>query len=260
MRRYCLKLGVMALVALLLPLSAVQAASVDDLQVKLNAQQRTMLAQQNQLTEIQNEIASLRGAIEELRYLIKQQNSAATASATPAPATAAPDATVTTTNAVAAPAPTTPQVTASTGTTNATSATAATSSASTGPTLKPADAQAKASYDAAYAKVMANDFAGAATAFNDYVATYPDNSLTPNAWYWLGQVQYRQNNFEAARVSFLNVARFTSSAKRPDALYKLGLICKQKGDTEKAKRYFNLVINTYPADTSANMARRELGL
>ncbi len=126
------------------------------------------------------------------------------------------------------------------------------------PPLKAVTAEAQAAYDAAYARVTANDFAGAALAFRAYVTTYPDNTLTPNAWYWLGQVQYRQNQLDDARVSFLNVARFTQSTKRPDALYKLGLISRSKGEEEKAVRYFNLVISTYPADTSANMARAEL--
>ena len=87
---------------------------------------------------------------------------------------------------------------------------------------------------------------------------YPDNTLTPNAWYWLAQVQYKQKKLDEARVSFLNVARFTSSTKRPDALYKLGLISKMRGDKDKAQAYFNLVIRTYPADTSSNLARKEL--
>lgn len=244
MNKFSFSLGVA--VSLLLP--AVQAATVEDLQVQLNAQQRTMLNQQNQLNQLQSEIASLRGAIEQLNYQLRQQNAVPTDAA---PTTSA----ASTAGTQAAPAVT--AVPAAQQNATAPAAPAASDQAADG--LKPADAQAKALYDAAYAKVTANDFAAAAAAFNNYLTAYPDNSLTPNAWYWLGQVQYRQNNLDAARVSFLNVARFTSSAKRPDALYKLGLISKQKGDSEKAQRYFNLVISTYPADTSANMARRELG-
>ena len=65
---------------------------------------------------------------------------------------------------------------------------------------------------------------GAQTAFKQYVETYPNNTLTPNAWYWLGQVQYSQAIYDQARLSFLNVARYNQSQKRPDALYKLGMI------------------------------------
>ena len=241
----------------LLPLGA-QAASVDDLQKQLDAQQRTMLQLQNKIAQLNADIAVLRGDVVTLRYELQQAGSGgqlstaagtapAAASAAPAPAgSATPVQPVQQTAAAPAVQSSAP----------AAQPAAAAADASAG--LKPADAQAKAAYDAAYAKVTSNDFAGAAAAFQSYVSTYPDNTLTPNAWYWLGQVQYRQNNFEAARVSFLNVARFTSSAKRPDALYKLGLISRQKGEEDKAQRYFNLVISTYPADTSASMARNEL--
>ncbi len=253
---FVMTVGALTLSALL-PLQA-GAASIEDLQLQLNAQQRTMLEQQNQLSQLKAELSVMRGEIETLRYELSKaaSGSQGVAAGTAAPATAvtAPANTAVASGTAAAAG----TGTAATSSSAPTSAAAAAVAPEGNLTLKQPDATARSAYEAAYAKVSANDFAGAVTAFNNYVAAYPDNTLTPNAWYWLGQVQYRQNNYEAARVSFLNVARFTSSAKRPDALYKLGLISKAKGDKEKAQRYFNLVINTYPADTSANMARKEL--
>ena len=151
------------------------------------------------------------------------------------------------------------QETASNSTQAASTSTSSSSSAqSSSLVLKSVEPKAQQEYDAAYAKVVNNDLSGASSAFTNYLQNYPDNTLTPNAWYWLAQVQYKQKKLDEARVSFLNVARFTSSTKRPDALYKLGLISKMRGDKDKAQAYFNLVIRTYPADTSSNLARKEL--
>lgn len=141
-----------------------------------------------------------------------------------------------------------------TTTTTTTQATANTS----GVGLQPVDDTARQAYNAAYALVQQNNLPGAEQAFAKYVQDYPENALTPNAWYWLGQVQYVQKNYEQARLSFLNVARFVDSQKRPDALYKLGKITQYLGDNAKAQRYFQLVLEYYPTDAAASLAQKEL--
>ena len=239
--------------------STVQADEAS-LQQQLNSQQTMMLNQQNQLYQMQQDIASLRGEIEQLRYQLNRSGN----STIPAPASTAPAAaaakTTTTQNGMG---PVTPMGNANLNsaqqaTTTTTTTTAPAASAAAATTLPGVDATAQAAYNAAYAKVQQNDLSGAQTAFRQYVEQYPNNSLTPNAWYWLGQVQYSQAIYDEARLSFLNVARYTSSQKRPDALYKLGMISKFTGDTDKATRYFQLVIQSYPNDAAASLATREL--
>ena len=231
---------------------AVPAAD-SSVQKQLDAQQRAMLEVQNQLDFYNQQIASLRGDIEKLQYDLKKvkeqmANAAAASSATPAAQNAASSQTQS----------------SSSGSNNAAAQNGTNQAASQNSgftlegNLKTADAQAKAAYDNAYKFVTANNLAAAEKEFAAYLQSYPDNSLTPNAWYWLGQVQYKQNKLDDARVSFLNVARFTATPKRPDSLYKLGLISKLKGDKDKAKQFFELVINKYPADTAANLSRQEL--
>ncbi len=225
-------------------LSAYGASAVD-LQKQIDAQQRTMLEMQNRITELSTQVNTLRGDLEQLRYEISKIPTNTTSSA----------ATTSETKSNVAKA----QETASNSTQAASTSTSSSSSAqSSSLVLKSVEPKAQQEYDAAYAKVVNNDLSGASSAFTNYLQNYPDNTLTPNAWYWLAQVQYKQKKLDEARVSFLNVARFTSSTKRPDALYKLGLISKMRGDKDKAQAYFNLVIRTYPADTSSNLARKEL--
>ena len=229
------------------------SAADASVQKQLDAQQRAMLEMQNQLDFYNQQIASLRGDIEKLQYDLKKVKEQMANAAVPQA------------NKPAEQKVNSSQQQNSSSNSNSAAAQNGTnqaSSQSSGFTLesnlKTADDKAKAAYDNAYKFVTANDLTAAEKGFSAYLQSYPDNSLTPNAWYWLGQVQYKQNKLDEARVSFLNVARFTSTPKRPDSLYKLGLISKLKGDKDKAKQFFELVINKYPADTAANLSRQEL--
>ena len=228
-------------------------AADSSVQKQLDAQQRAMLEMQNQLDFYNQQIASLRGDIEKLQYDLKKVKEQMANAAQSSP------------SAAAAQNANSPQTQNSLPASNGAAAQNAANQAASQNSgftlesnLKTADAQAKAAYDNAYKFVTANNLAAAEKEFAAYLQSYPDNSLTPNAWYWLGQVQYKQNKLDESRVSFLNVARFTATPKRPDSLYKLGLISKLKGDKDKAKQFFELVINKYPADTAANLSRQEL--
>ena len=135
---------------------------------------------------------------------------------------------------------------------------AATPVAGSDSSLPVADAQAVKMYQNAYNLLVKNKLSESATGFSNYVTKYPNNSLTPNAWYWLGQVQYKQKNYQDARVSFLNTAKFKGSTKRADALYKLGVTSKALGDKDKAKKFFEVLIKTYPTSSSSALAKKEL--
>lgn len=237
-----MSLSAMALACAVPLISLPVLADEASLQKQIDAQQRTMLDMQNRITALTTEVNTLRGDLEQLRYEIARMGSPSPTTAPAAPAPAPAPAPALNANPAAAPAPA-PVVPAP---------------AAPGAALKNVEPPAQRLYDEAYQKVLDNDLKGAVISFKDYVGKYPDNTLTPNAWYWLGQVQYKLNDLDGARVSFLNVAQYTSSTKRPDALYKLGLISKMRGENDKAVAYFNLVINTYPADTSSDLARREL--
>lgn len=225
----------------------------DDLETQLNAQQRGMLQMQNSIEVLQARIASHDGEIEELNHkldalskenaFLKEQLAkfAANPEAKPAATEAAPQNPAVKENATAAK--------------KTVPAAAQTQSQDS---LSPLSAEGKAEYDAAYALILKNDLAGAEKAFSAFIAKNKNSQLTPNAWYWQGQAEYKLNKLDDARVSFLNAASFKSSSKRPDALYKLGLISKKKGDNEKARKYFDVLIKSYPDDTSAGLAQKEL--
>lgn len=225
--------------------------------------QRQMQAQQNQIYQLQQDIAYLRGEMEQMRYLLSRQSGANDVivnvpSGTTKNTGSSGFTSVRPENGAGPVTPMGNDNLASNRNSSPSSSSSSSSSGGSTVTLKGVDAAAQQAYNAAYAKVQQNDLKGAQSAFKSYVETYPDNALTPNAWYWLGQVQYSQAIYDQARLSFLNVARYNESQKRPDALYKLGMISKFIGDQDKAVRYFQLVIQTYPNDAAATLASREL--
>ena len=212
------------------------------------ALQRALLNMQNQIQSMQMDLASANGQIEELNYelqKVKAENADLKKQIAENQNKAEAN------NAAAA--------NSNTGNTgNEKTAESSKKEQAPASNLKAADKKVSEEYNAAYELVKQNKLAEAEGAFKNFLDNNEENSLTPNAWYWLGQVQYKQEHYKDARVSFLNAAGYKSSAKRPDALYKLGLIYKALGDNDKAKRFFEVVVQSYPDDTSAVLAKKQL--
>jgi tol-pal system protein YbgF len=212
--------------------------------------QRSLLNMQNQVQSLQSDLAAANGRIEELNYELNKVNQEnATLKQQLAKMSKSDETKGADDNAQAQNQAETKAEQGSANT-NANQAQAS--------TLKAADKKTTDEYNACYEFVKQNKLPEAEQAFKSFLENNAENSLTPNGWYWLGQVQYKQQHYQDARVSFLNAAGYKASAKRPDALYKLGMIYKALGDNDKAKRFFEVVIKTYPHDTSAVLAKKQL--
>lgn len=248
--------------AISLILSAFVFINPANADAQTDSMQRAMLNMQNQIQQLQDKLAESQGQIEELNHekkILAAENEKLKAqiSQMAANTPAAPAATAENTNGNTDG--TSQAVTMKTETGGAT---ATLSPAKKGTVAKanlpavPADAQKL--YQDSYALLNKGDLDAAAKGFKSYISKYSNNALTPNAWYWLGQIQYKQNKFQDARISFLNTAKFKDSDKRADALYKLGVTSKALGDKEKAKKFFDVLIKTYPNASSSALAKKEL--
>lgn len=226
-----------------------------------DSMQRAMLNMQNQIQQLQDKLAESQGQIEELNHekkLLQAENEklkaqlSQMASNTAAPAVPAEDA-KTPADAKGQPVAMKTEI----GGGNATLSPAKKGTVAKA-NLPSVPAEAQKLYQDSYALLNKGDLDAAAKGFKSYTTKYSGNALTPNAWYWLGQIQYKQNKFEDARISFLNTAKFKESDKRADALYKLGVTSKALGDKEKAKKFFDVLIKTYPTASSSALAKKEL--
>ncbi len=240
---------------------AAPAMADDDLEAQVNAQQATMLRMQNAFDQFQSQLDAQNGKIEELNHEISELKAQVDALKSQG---AQQDSSGDAQNGQDGQQQGAQQGQQAQGQGNAQQPAPA-AAASGGPVtdakgnpLKPSDANAKAMYNSAYKMVVANKLQDSIPAFKSFIEKYPDSDLAPNAWYWLAQVQFKLKQNQDARVSFLNAAGFRNSPKRPDSLYKLGLIYKLSGDKEKAKRFFEVVAKQYPNDTAAQLAQKQL--
>jgi len=122
-------------------------------------------------------------------------------------------------------------------------------------TLQPPSAQSQQAYNNAYNLIRERKFDESEIAFNQFVQDYPNNTLTGNGYYWLGEVKLVQGKSREAVDAFSTVIKmFPGHSKEQDALYKLGTVSDQLGDTAKAKSYLQDVIRRFPDSKAAKLA------
>lgn len=59
------------------------------------------------------------------------------------------------------------------------------------------------SYNLAYIALKNNETGKALQSFKKFVEKYPRGSLTPNAYYWIGEIYFREENFQEAAINYL---------------------------------------------------------
>ncbi len=114
----------------------------------------------------------------------------------------------------------------------------------------------RASYDRAYAFVVAGDYASAEKALKRFLADNPKDKLAGSARYWLGETYYARGQYRDAAESFLATYRdFPKSAKAPDSLLKLALSLEGLGEKEAACATYREVEKKFPSAGGALMAK-----
>ncbi|NMQ28163.1 tol-pal system protein YbgF [Candidatus Accumulibacter phosphatis] len=225
---------------------------VSDLQLKSNERLDTVAKGQmelaNQIQELRDENARLRGQVETLNYELdaatKRQKDFYIDLDTRLRKLETPSA-------------------------SAASATAA------GATVKPADDSNPASeaprksasdpatetreYEAALNLFRANKLKEAAAAFETFARTHPDSTLTPNAYYWLGNAHYAMRDCRRAlEAQRLVGSKWPAHAKAPDALLNVATCQQELGDSKSAKNTLDALLAKYPDSSAAKAARQRL--
>ena len=233
----------------------------------------------NQINALQSQLQNLQGQIEELRHQVDELKSHGKdqyidldsrisrlegRNPTAAPATsggANPNGAamqdVQLGNPQATQAPAAVPV-AGTGTPGATQAPAqADASAAAAP---PATAQdPKSAYDAAFGALKDGRYAESARLFQQFITQFPNDELTPNAYYWLGESYYVTQNYPVSLDTFRKLlAQYPNSQKAPDALLKVGYCQYEMKQWDQAQATLNQVLQQYPNSTVANLAQGRL--
>jgi tol-pal system protein YbgF len=215
----------------------------------------------NQLQQMQSQMRDMQGQIEELQHQLQQlqdqskaqytdldsrvgrlekggaNTNPAGASSSNGPAPAAP---ATASTAPAAPATTTPAPSA------------------------PAESAAQKSaalnaYNAAFKSLKAGDYVSSSRGFREFIEKYPNDALTPNAFYWLGESYYATTNYQVAVEAFKHLLnQYPQSDKVPDATLKLGYSQLEMKQTDAGTATLKSVVSKYPNSNAAKLAQERL--
>lgn len=111
-------------------------------------------------------------------------------------------------------------------------------------------------YGKAFATLQGGDYAGAAQAFEAFLAKYPDDPLAANAQYWLGESYYaRQDYTQAARVFAEAYRKYPKSPKTQDNLLKLALSLAGQGNKNDACVALGQLRKEFPDGTGPVLTR-----
>ncbi|MDP3597794.1 MAG: tol-pal system protein YbgF [Nitrospirota bacterium] len=114
-------------------------------------------------------------------------------------------------------------------------------------------------FNLAYNDYLNGKYDLAVVGFQRFVKDFPGTSLTPNAYYWLGESYYQQKDYVGAMRSFEYFStEYPGNEKAPAAFFKSGLAAGITGDLATAKKYLNRVIEEFPMSDEAKLAKNRL--
>ncbi|HEX4782878.1 MAG TPA: tol-pal system protein YbgF [Candidatus Sulfotelmatobacter sp.] len=95
--------------------------------------------------------------------------------------------------------------------------------------------------------------------FSDYVKFYPNTDLAGNAYFYLGEIQFRQGNYQQAAQTYDQVLQnFPSGNKAASAELKKGFSLLELGKQDDGVSELRHLIQRYPHSPEALQARERL--
>jgi tol-pal system protein YbgF len=104
-----------------------------------------------------------------------------------------------------------------------------------------------------------SQYADAAAAFKQFIATYPQSAQLGDAYYWLGTARFMNKEYSAALTNFKTVtARFADSANAPNAWLMSGDCYVEQRNWKEARDAYNRVVELSPGTTVGKSAEQRL--
>jgi tol-pal system protein YbgF len=102
-------------------------------------------------------------------------------------------------------------------------------------------------YETAYGYLLQRDYGAAQAAFDDFLKKFPNDSLSGNAQYWLGETHFVRGQYKAAAGAFLKgYQTYAQSAKAPDSLLKLAMSLDRLGQKDAACSSYAELSSKFP--------------
>lgn len=108
-------------------------------------------------------------------------------------------------------------------------------------------AEGRQQYDQAYSQLLQQNYPAAEVGFSEFLQRFPNDELTPNAQFWLGETHFVRGQWDSAAASFLKVGQsHPRSDKAPDSLAKFAMSMERKGNKPAACRALQELNARYP--------------
>lgn len=118
-------------------------------------------------------------------------------------------------------------------------------------------------YQIAMTQLNRSSLTAATRAFQQFIAEHANDPRVPDAHFFLADILAQQDRPADALAAFQEIQQLFPTAPRvPDALYRIALLHEELGDVEAARAVLERIVNTYPDQAAAMLARdklREIG-
>ncbi len=101
--------------------------------------------------------------------------------------------------------------------------------------------------------------------FIEFIKNYPKTPLTDNAYFWLGVVYRDLGDSARAEAVWRTLevrckrGEMVDCNKLPSAYLQLARLYEARGNSEKAREYYEAILNEFPLSEEAEVAKKKLG-
>lgn len=129
------------------------------------------------------------------------------------------------------------------------------------PEAKSTDPREQAAYDQAMDAFRKGQYKESTSGLMNFIADFPDSSLTPSAQFYLGSSRYAQKDFKGAITQLQGmVQKYPDHARAPDALLVVAGSQIELNDRAGAKTTLQRIVKTYKGTPAADTAAKRLQL
>ena len=122
-----------------------------------------------------------------------------------------------------------------------------------------ADADEKRQYDEAFALIRSGDFAGAATALNNFRVRYPASGYGDSVRFWLGNAHYGKREYKEAVTMFRTfIANAPDHSRVPEALLAIANTQAEMKDSKGARATLADLLKRFPQSEAAQAGKERL--
>ncbi|MSR23186.1 MAG: tetratricopeptide repeat protein [Gemmatimonadetes bacterium] len=102
-------------------------------------------------------------------------------------------------------------------------------------------------------------YSSARVAFQDILELHANDPLAAEARFYMADILVEEGETQQAIDAFLEIPTYHPTAEKvPEAHYRAALLYLELGNREEAERHLDLVVNTWPEDGIAELARSAL--